>query len=111
MAVIFIDRKKHSYYIKFGAHPAFEIAVERCLTELLQGRDFTDMYWVDKFSYFNKDANSFKNYKNQLTVAIGAYDSSLFREDFSYPFKGFSSLKMHGNKQHVKQLTGHGNYR
>jgi uncharacterized domain len=104
IAILFVDMDRHTYSVRFGAHPLFEIAVERCLTELLQGRDFTDMYWVDKFSYFGRDRDSSRNYKKQLTTAIGDYDPSLFSDHFSYPFKGFNTLETYHNKRMIDYL-------
>ncbi len=37
VAVALIDQAKQRYQVKYGAHPSFAIALERCLTELLQG--------------------------------------------------------------------------
>ena len=104
IAIILTDRERHTYSVRFGAHPLFEIAVERCLTELLQGRDFKDMYWLNKFSYYNKDADSFRNYKSQVTVAMGCYDTSLFTEKFSYTFKAFKKLETYSNKHMLYYL-------
>lgn len=36
MSVLMINRKTSEYLVNFGAHPRFEIALERCLTEMLQ---------------------------------------------------------------------------
>ncbi|WP_153110182.1 30S ribosomal protein S12 methylthiotransferase accessory factor YcaO [Propionivibrio limicola] len=38
MNVTLLNPKNHGCYASFGAHPRFEIALERALTELLQGR-------------------------------------------------------------------------
>ncbi len=37
VSVAIVDIKKQRYHLKFGAHPTFAVALERCLTELLQG--------------------------------------------------------------------------
>lgn len=36
LCVLFVDRGSRRYLVNFGAHPCFELALERCLTELLQ---------------------------------------------------------------------------
>lgn len=36
LSVLMINQKKSEYLVNFGAHPLFEIALERCLTEMLQ---------------------------------------------------------------------------
>lgn len=40
MCVILMNPKTGGLYASFGAHPRFEVALERSLTELLQGRSF-----------------------------------------------------------------------
>jgi len=46
--IIFIDRNRGRYHIKFGAHLSFPIALERCLTELFQGFDHEKTNEMDK---------------------------------------------------------------
>ncbi len=36
--IALLNPKDHGCYVSFGAHPRFEVAIERALTELLQGR-------------------------------------------------------------------------
>lgn len=40
MCVALINPRTGGLYASFGAHPKFEVALERCLTELMQGRSF-----------------------------------------------------------------------
>ena len=40
MCVTLMNPKTGGVFASFGAHPSFEIALERCLTELMQGRSF-----------------------------------------------------------------------
>lgn len=41
ICVILIDTKCQRYRIKFGSHPVFRIALERCLSEMAQGNSFS----------------------------------------------------------------------
>ena len=45
--ITLINPKNQGVFASFGAHPLFEVALERALTELLQGRSLSDM---DEFS-------------------------------------------------------------
>lgn len=36
-SVLLVDQRRQRYFVKYGAHPSFPLALERCLTELLQG--------------------------------------------------------------------------
>lgn len=38
-AISLINPKNHTLFVSFGAHPIFEVAIERTMTELMQGRD------------------------------------------------------------------------
>ena len=40
MCITLMNPKTGGVFASFGAHPSFEIALERCLTELMQGRSF-----------------------------------------------------------------------
>ncbi|MBF8984390.1 YcaO-like family protein [Lutibacter sp. B2] len=46
VCVLYINKDDQTYFIKFGAHPIFEIAVERTLTELFQGQNIKSMKGV-----------------------------------------------------------------
>lgn len=104
VAIIFADVDRQTYTVRFGAHPVFEIALERCMTELLQGVNFKDMYWTSKFSYFNKDVGTSKNYMRHVSAGRGYYAAGFFDENFSYPFKGFDSPKAYDNKFMARYL-------
>lgn len=79
VAVVFIDVDKHAYTVSFGSHPVFEIAIEKCLTEMWQGGDIKITDRMNKFSW-------------------GCYDKSLFSSNFSYSFKGYNGTSIFDNK-------------
>lgn len=45
ICVLLLDRKNQGVFASFGAHPRFDIALERTLTELVQGRDLEDLHY------------------------------------------------------------------
>jgi len=53
--VTLLNPKTGGVFSSFGAHPNFEIALERCLTELLQGRSFEGLNEMPAPT-FNKEA-------------------------------------------------------
>jgi uncharacterized domain len=89
LAVIFSDRKSHSYQVRFGAHPTFEIALERCLTELLQGNSTSDLNWLHRFTFLEEDINSFNNMYSIFTNGAGYFPAELFDSKYSYDFTEF----------------------
>ncbi|MGC8691120.1 MAG: YcaO-like family protein [Caldisericum sp.] len=96
IGLILVDTKSKKYIIKFGAHPIPQIALERCLTELVQGRSLLKF---DGLSYFIPH----KLYDNEFSWRIqkilkegtGEYPFSFFREG-SYKFE-YHPMMYHKN--------------
>lgn len=42
-AISFINPKNNTLFVSFGAHPILEVALERTMTELMQGRNLEDL--------------------------------------------------------------------
>lgn len=99
VGVIFITKDNQSYFIKFGSHPIFEIAVERTLTELLQGQNIKNMMGLKEFSYKPSISNEHENLINILVNGSGIYPSQLFSNRFSYEFNEFKDIKELSNKE------------
>lgn len=104
VGVIFINKDDQSYFIKFGSHPMFEIAVERTLTELLQGQNIKNMIGLKEFSYKPNITNNHDNLLNILVNGSGIYPSQLFNNKFSYDFKEFEDIKELNNKEMLHYL-------
>jgi ribosomal protein S12 methylthiotransferase accessory factor len=85
VGIVFINKTDQSYFVKFGAHPVFEIAAERTLTELLQGQDIRRMMGVREFSY-RIDADTDENMMGILVNGSGVYPSEFFGQNASYQF-------------------------
>jgi len=85
-----INRAEQKYFIKFGAHPVPEIAMERCLTELLQGRDIRlNNQDLPAFRYLGREAMQPANLLNILKNGHGYYPPEIFSSHSSYQFKGY----------------------
>jgi ribosomal protein S12 methylthiotransferase accessory factor len=89
VGVIFINKSDQSYFVKFGAHPIFEIALERTLTELLQGQDIHKMMGVREFSYNNDTYEHPENKMGILVNGSGVYPTAFFSGDYNNQFQGF----------------------
>lgn len=98
VGVIFINKSDQSYFVKFGAHPAFEIAAERTLTELLQGQEIKRMMGVREFSYRNEEYNDPNNLMGILVNGSGVYPTEFFGRQYSYPFQGFPEVNIESNR-------------
>lgn len=105
VGVIYINKNDQTYFIKFGAHPAFEIAAERTLTELLQGQDIKNMRGVWEFSYKSNITDEHANLINILVNGSGWYPNELFGSNPSYEFKPFTDVSQMNNKEMLKYLV------
>lgn len=105
VGVIFINKSDQSYFVKFGAHPAFEIAAERTLTELLQGQEIRRMMGVREFSYRNEEYNDPNNLMGILVNGSGVYPTEFFSKQSSYPFQGFQKTNNRDNKDMLADIT------
>lgn len=105
VGVIYINKDDQTYFVKFGAHPAFEIAAERTLTELLQGQDIKNMRGVWEFSYKRSITDEHSNLINILVNGCGWYPNELFDFKQSYAFKPFTDVRNMGNRDMLMYLV------
>lgn len=106
VGIIFSDLDTNSYYIKLGAHPVFEIALERCLTELLQGRKLGNGSWTSPFSYMNKNKDSINNIQSIFISGEGVYPVEFFENNPSYEFTEPEDCSGMSNSQMLSLLIG-----
>ncbi len=106
VAVIMTDMRRHSYFVRFGSHPAFEIALERCLTELLQGKKFDKPDWMTSFSFPDDNIYTNKNLTYLFTNGVGNYPVELFCGKDSYKFTGIEDMRDCNNEEMLSYLTG-----
>jgi len=86
ISVTLINPKDGSVLASFGAHPCFEVALERTVTELLQGRSL-DM--LDDFHApsFNRDEVSDPmNLEAHFINSTGLISYEFFKQESDYPF-------------------------
>lgn len=113
IGVVFIDKDTQSYFVKFGAHPIFEIAVERTLTELLQGQDIEKMKGTWEFSYNSLIKNTHRNLMNILVNGCGEYPIEFFSSHESFTFKELIDNAEMSNREmlhYLVQLLKHSGY-
>lgn len=98
VGIILINEMTQSYFVKFGAHPIFQIALERCLTELLQGQSIWNMKGMHEYKFY-ETAEDQQNILGILVNGIGKYPNELFDSHESYPFKPYSQYDKKDNKE------------
>lgn len=80
-----INKKTHSYKVNAAADPVFEIALQRTLTELFQGKNvhnFTSSHDGTVLKSFH-DFPPVKNIVNQLETGSGIYTADFFADEIT----------------------------
>ncbi len=103
ICVIVIDKREQKYLANFGAHPCFEIALERCLTEMFQDHDCTDRLLKREemvaWDRVPSDAiYGLNNWVSLLRDDIGALPDSLFGSHNSWDFTSWPVYSQYTNK-------------
>lgn len=75
-----INQKTHRYVVSIGADPVVEIAIERTLTEMFQGRTLARLHLTGNSRILShaKDVDVVNNVLNQLETAQGALNATFF---------------------------------
>ncbi len=73
VAVVLYNKSQKGYYVKIDVHPSLYVAVERCFSELLQGRNISD---IEYFTFVGEDVSDEceeGNFSNILVYGDGVY--------------------------------------
>ncbi|WPU63814.1 30S ribosomal protein S12 methylthiotransferase accessory factor YcaO [Peredibacter starrii] len=90
ISVTLLNPKEGTAFASFGAHPKFEVALERTLTELLQGRR------LDQLNVFSPPSFELDDVKDHLNIEAHFIDSSglihwnFFKETPDFPFSDWN---------------------
>ncbi|WP_127958285.1 30S ribosomal protein S12 methylthiotransferase accessory factor YcaO [Serratia microhaemolytica] len=90
ICVVLFNPANSGCFASFGAHPDFGVALERTVTELLQGRSLKDL---DVFSCPSFDYGEVADHTNLETHFIdssGLICWDMFKQDADYPFVDWS---------------------
>lgn len=103
VSVCLIDIYEHSYVINFGAHPCFQIALERCLTEMFQFMTLNHEKSVkhknfEKWTSYAKDVHSIRNWVSLLRDDTGRVADAFFSDTPSWEFKPWGIYNNYDNK-------------
>jgi ribosomal protein S12 methylthiotransferase accessory factor len=86
MSVTLINPKNGSVFASFGAHPCFEVALERTVTELLQGRGLDQLDGFQQPSFDLDEVADHHNLESHFIDSSGliAYDFFKTTPDFEF---------------------------
>lgn len=119
MCVTLMNPRTGGVFASFGAHPSFEVALERSLTELLQGRSFEGLNDVPKPTFNSMAVSEPENFVEHFIDSTGVISWRFFsaKHDFDFcewDFSGsneeecdglFAILKDLGKEAYVAEFT------
>jgi len=86
MCVTLMNPRNGGVFASFGAHPSFEVALERSLTELLQGRSFEGLNDVPKPTFNSMAVTEPENFVEHFIDSTGVVSWRFFSESHDYEF-------------------------
>ncbi len=86
ICVVLLNPQNGSCYASFGAHPKFEVALERTVTELLQGRSLQDLDVFLPPSFDNDAVADEANLETHFIDSSGLLSWDLFKQESDFPF-------------------------
>ena len=104
MCVTLMNPKTGGVFASFGAHPSFEIALERSLTELLQGRSFEGLNDVPKPTFNSMAVAEPENFVDHFIDSTGVISWRFFSTKYDYAFVEWDFSG--SNEQECEQLFG-----
>jgi len=103
VCAVFIDGTTGRYHTHFGAYPIFEIALERALTETLQGQNIRTVAKFEDFSYERSDVHSIRSLANELTQGTWEKSPAFFVGTPQYEFHKDVGFKGSNNSELFKE--------
>lgn len=86
VCIVMFNQRNGTCFASFGAHPIFEVALDRTITELMQGRSFSDLDNFDEPDFdLNKTAD-IVNLESHFVDSTGILPMQMFRKIPDYKF-------------------------
>lgn len=86
ICVILLNPTNGTCFASFGAHPKFQVALERTVTELLQGRSLKNLDVFSPPSFNNDDVAEHANLETHFIDSSGLISWDLFKDTPDYEF-------------------------
>ncbi|MCW3171503.1 OsmC domain/YcaO domain-containing protein [Shewanella subflava] len=86
MCVTLMNPRTGGVFASFGAHPSFEVALERSLTELLQGRSFEGLNDVPRPTFNSMAVTEPENFVEHFIDSTGIISWRFFSSQYDYDF-------------------------
>jgi ribosomal protein S12 methylthiotransferase accessory factor len=108
MCVTLMNPRTGGVFASFGAHPSFEVALERSLTELLQGRSFEGLNDLPQPTFDSLALTEPNNFVEHFIDSSGVVSWRFFsaKADFEFVEWDFSGHGADSNEQEAQTLFG-----
>ena len=90
ICVVLFNPANGTCFASFGAHPDFGVALERTVTELLQGRSLKDLDVFTPPTFDDEEVAEHANLETHFIDSSGLISWDLFKETADYPFVDWS---------------------
>lgn len=102
-ASIITDRRDGTFGVKLGSHPSMAVAVERTLTEALQGRTVEATSRVNSYGS-REQAGAYHNIPNIMKVNVGVYPVTLLSGRPGWEYRPWNEWEGKSNRESVAQI-------
>ena len=108
MCVTLMNPRTGGVFASFGAHPSFEVALERSLTELLQGRSFEGLNDLPRPTFVSNAVTEPYNFVEHFIDSSGIVSWRFFsaKSDYDFVEWDFSGHGENSNLQEAETLFG-----
>lgn len=108
MCVALMNPRTGGVFASFGAHPSLEVALERSLTELLQGRSFEGLNDFPQPSFESNAVTHSNNFVEHFIDSSGVVSWRFFsaKPDFEFVEWDFSDRSDNANAEEAATLFG-----
>jgi ribosomal protein S12 methylthiotransferase accessory factor len=108
MCVTLMNPRTGGVFASFGAHPSFEVALERSLTELLQGRSFEGLNDLPPPTFVSEAVTEPNNFVEHFIDSSGIVSWRFFsaKSDYAFVEWDFSSQGANANAEEAEALFG-----
>ncbi|MCS3430782.1 30S ribosomal protein S12 methylthiotransferase accessory factor YcaO [Klebsiella sp. BIGb0407] len=90
ICVVLFNPANGTCFASFGAHPDFGVALERTVTELLQGRGLKDLDVFTPPTFDDEEVAEHTNLETHFIDSSGLISWDTFKQDADYPFVDWS---------------------
>ena len=106
IAIVFVDSNRSGVCVKLGADPDRRIALERCLTELLQGTTLDSLNKLTELHFDEFDhENALPNYRALVQTGQARFPNHFFDATYDQPFVPWQETAFQSSKKRLHSIV------